>query len=34
MTHKFLKSFDSQAFIRLKSSKDQQGIEAGIFIPF
>lgn len=34
MTHKFLKSFDAEAFIRLKSRKDQQGVEVGINIPF
>ncbi len=34
MTYKFLKSFDAETFIRLKSRKDQQGIEVGISIPF
>jgi hypothetical protein len=34
MTHKFLETLDAQAFIRLKSLKDQQRIEAGVSIPF
>ena len=34
MTHKFLKTFDAEAFIRLKSQKNEQVIEAGITIPF
>jgi len=34
MTHKFLKSFDAEAFIRLKSRQEQYGIEAGITVPF
>ncbi len=34
MTHKFLEHLDAEAFIRLKSRKGQQGIEAGITIPF
>ncbi len=34
MTHKFLKSFDAQAFIRLKSRQKEQTIEAGISVPF
>jgi len=34
MTHKFLKSFDAEAFIRLKSRQKEQAIEAGISIPF
>jgi hypothetical protein len=34
MTHKFLKSFDAEAFIRLKSRKDEYGVEAGLSIPF
>ena len=34
MTHKFLESFDAEAFIRLKSLQKEQAIEAGITIPF
>ena len=34
MTHKFLKSFDAEAFIRLKSRQKEQAVEAGITIPF
>ena len=34
MTHKFLESFDAEAFIRLKSRQKEQIIEAGITIPF
>jgi len=34
MTHKFLKSFNAEAFIRLKSLQKEQAIEAGITIPF
>ncbi len=34
MTHKFLESFDAEAFIRLKSRQTEQAIEAGITIPF
>ncbi len=34
MTHKFLKSFNAEAFIRLKSRRNEQGVEAGITIPF
>ncbi len=34
MTHKFLESFDAEAFIRLKSRQKEQVIEAGITIPF
>jgi len=34
MTHKFLKTFDAQAFIRLKTYQDQCGIETGVTIPF
>jgi len=34
MTHKFLEHFDAEAFIRLKSRKDQYGVEAGITVPF
>ena len=34
MTHKFLESFDAEAFIRLKSRQKEQAIEAGITIPF
>ncbi|MCX5695156.1 MAG: hypothetical protein NTW18_00620 [Candidatus Omnitrophica bacterium] len=34
MTHKFLKSFAAEAFIRLKSRQKEQAIEAGITIPF
>jgi len=32
--HKFLKSFNAEAFIRLKSRQNEQAIEAGITIPF
>ncbi|PIQ86096.1 MAG: hypothetical protein COV73_05085 [Candidatus Omnitrophica bacterium CG11_big_fil_rev_8_21_14_0_20_43_6] len=34
MTHKFLKSFDAEAFIRLTSRQQEQGAEAGITLPF
>ncbi len=34
MTHKFLKTFDAQAFIRLKSLRNEQAVEAGISVPF
>jgi len=34
MTHRFLKSFDAEAFIRLKSRQKEQAIEAGIALPF
>ena len=34
MTHKFLKLIDAEAFIRLKSRKKEQAIEAGVTIPF
>jgi len=34
MTHKFLKSLDTEAFIRLKSHQKELGIEAGITLPF
>ena len=34
MTHKFLKAYDAQAFIRLKSHQNDQAIEAGITVPF
>jgi len=34
MTHKFLKTIDAEAFIRLKSRQNEHGIEAGISIPF
>ena len=34
MTHKFLKHLDVEAFLRLKSIKKEQVIEAGITIPF
>ncbi|MCX5713006.1 MAG: hypothetical protein NTY47_08150 [Candidatus Omnitrophica bacterium] len=34
MTHEFLKAYDAQAFIRLKSRQKEQAIEAGITIPF
>jgi hypothetical protein len=34
MTHKFLESFDAEAFIKLKSLQKEQGIEVGITIPF
>jgi hypothetical protein len=33
-THHFLKSLDAQFFMRLKRLKDEQGIDAGITIPF
>jgi hypothetical protein len=34
ITHKFLKTLDVKAFIRLKKRQDQHGIEAGVTIPF
>jgi len=34
MTHKFLKTIDADAFIRLKSRQKEQAIEVGITIPF
>lgn len=34
MAHKFLESFDAEAFIRLKSLRREQAVEAGITIPF
>lgn len=34
MTHKFLKTIDAEAFIRLKSRQNDHGVEAGINIPF
>jgi len=34
MTHKFLETFDAEAFIRLRSRQKEQAIEAGITIPF
>ena len=34
MTHKFLESFDAEEFIRLKSRRDEYGVEAGMSIPF
>ena len=34
MTHKFMESFDAEAFIRLKSRQKEQATEAGITIPF
>lgn len=34
MTHKFLKSFAAETFIRLKSRQKEQAVEAGITIPF
>jgi len=34
ITHKFLRHLDAKAFIRLKSRWDEQGVEAGIRIPF
>jgi len=34
ITHKFLKAFDAEAFIRLKSRQDEYGVEAGITVPF
>jgi hypothetical protein len=34
MTHKFLKTIDAEAFIRLKSRQNEQAIEAGITLPF
>ena len=34
LTHKFLQHLDAKAFIRLKSRWDEQGVEAGIRIPF
>jgi hypothetical protein len=33
-THRFLKSLDAQAFLRLKASREQFGIDAGVTIPF
>ena len=33
-THKFLRNFDAQAFLRLKKLKEQPGIEMGITVPF
>ncbi len=34
MTHKFLKSLDAEAFIRLSSRRQEEGVEAGITLPF
>ena len=34
MTHKFLETFDAQAFIKLKSRQNEQAIEVGVSIPF
>lgn len=34
MTHKFLESFDAEAFIKLKSLQKEQAVEVGISIPF
>jgi hypothetical protein len=34
MTHKFLKALDGQAFVKLKSSRKEHAVEAGISIPF
>jgi hypothetical protein len=34
MTHKFIKSIDAEAFIRLKSRQKEQAIEVGISVPF
>lgn len=34
ITHKFLKHFDAEVFIRLKSRQKEQAIEAGVAIPF
>jgi hypothetical protein len=34
MSHKFLKTLDAQAFIKLKSLQKCPGIEAGISLPF
>ncbi len=34
MTRKFLKSYDAEAFIKLKFRQKEQAIEAGISIPF
>jgi hypothetical protein len=34
MTHKFLKTFNAEAFIKLKSLRDEKRVEAGISIPF
>jgi len=34
ITHKFLKTIDTEAFIRLKSLQKEQSVEAGITIPF
>jgi len=34
MTHKFLEHFNAEAFIKLKSRRSEQAIEAGITIPF
>jgi hypothetical protein len=33
-THRFLKSLDAEAFIRLKKIKDERGIDVGIKVPF
>ncbi len=34
LTHKFLKSFDAQAFIKLTSRRQEQSLETGFSIPF
>jgi len=34
MTHKFLEHLDAEAFIRLKSLREDYGVEAGVNIPF
>jgi hypothetical protein len=34
MTHKFLKSLNAKAFLRLKSCQKEQGLEAGFSLPF
>jgi hypothetical protein len=34
MTHRFLKSFDAEAFIRLKSRRGEHGVETGLTVPF
>ncbi|MDO8662331.1 MAG: hypothetical protein Q7K98_03825 [Candidatus Omnitrophota bacterium] len=34
MTHQFLEDLDTEAFIRLKSRRNEQAIEVGITIPF
>jgi len=34
ITHKFLKTFDAEAFIRLKSRQNEYGVETGISLPF